>query len=129
MGKETYLAVLVQRILHHEKRGQQVLQEARLQVLWRAVMKELAHKWRLPELARIAGYSSEQLNRVCNQRYGVPAMKYLTHLRMQNAAHLMGQGTHKVLSIAGLCGYDNPFAFSVAFKRQFGVSPRQFPAP
>ena len=126
LGKEDYLAVLVQRILNYEKRGQQVQQEARLQVLWRAVMNELAHKWRLPKLAQIAGYSPEQLNRICNQRYGVPAMHYLTQLRMQNAAHLLGQGTHKVLAIAALCGYDNPFAFSAAFKRQFGVSPSQF---
>jgi len=124
MGKESYLAVRVQRILNYEKRGQQVQQEARLQVLWRAVRNDLALQWRLPELARIAGYSPEQLNRICNKRYGVPAMHYLTQLRMQNAAHLLGQGTHKVLSIAELCGYGNPFAFSVAFKRQYGASPR-----
>lgn len=126
MGKESYLAVLVQRILHYEKRGQQVLQEARLQVLWRAVMSDLARKWRLPELARNAGYSPEHLNRICNQWYGVSAMHYLTRLRMRNAAHLLGQATHKIRMIGELCGYDNPFAFSVAFKRHYGVPPKRF---
>jgi len=126
MGKENYLAVLLQRILHCEKRGQQVRHEARLQVLWRAVTDDLARKWRLLELARIAGYSPEHLNRICNQRYRVSAMNYLTRLRMQHAAHLLGQGAHKILSIADQCGYGNPFAFSVAFKRCFGVPPRQF---
>jgi AraC-like DNA-binding protein len=126
MGKENYLAVLLQRILHYEKRGLQVLHEARLQVLWRSVTNDLARKWRLLELARIAGYSPEHLNRICNQRYGVSAMNYLTRLRMQQAAQLLGQGTHKILSIADQCGYENPFAFSVAFKRCFGVPPRQF---
>lgn len=126
MGKENYLAVLLQRILHYEKRGQQVLHETRLQVLWRSVTNDLARKWRLLELARIAGYSPEHLNRICNQRYGVSAMNYLTRLRMQQATHLLGQGTYKILSIADQCGYENPFAFSVAFKRCFGVPPRQF---
>jgi AraC-like DNA-binding protein len=126
MGKENYLAVLLQRILHYEKRGQQVLHEARLQVLWRSMTNDLARKWRLLELARIAGYSPEHLNRICNQQYGVSAMNYLTRLRMQQAAHLLGQGTHKILSIADQCGYENPFAFSVAFKRCLGVPPRQF---
>ena len=126
MGKESYLAALAQRILHYEKRGQQVLQEARLQVLWRAVMSDLTHKWRLPELARSASYSPEHLNRICNQWYGVSAMHYLTRLRMRNAAHLLGQDTHKIRMIGELCGYDNPFAFSVAFKRHYGFSPKQF---
>lgn len=126
MGKENYLAVLLQRILHYEKRGQQVLHEARLQVLWRSVTNDPARKWRLLELARIAGYSPEHLNRICNRQYGVSAMNYLTRLRMQQAAHLLGQGTHKILGIADQCGYENPFAFSVAFKRCFGVPPSQF---
>jgi AraC-like DNA-binding protein len=126
MAKEHYLAVLLQRIIHYEKRGQQVLHEARLQVLWSSVTNDIARKWRLLDLARIAGYSPKHLNRICNRQYGVSAMNYLTRLRMQQATHLLGQETHKILSIADQCGYTNPFAFSVAFKRCFGVSPRQF---
>ena len=126
MAKENYLAVILQRILQHETRGQEVLHEARLQLLWRSLMNDLARRWRLSDLARIAGYSPEHLNRICNRRYGVSAMHYLTRLRMQHAAHLIGQGTHKILKIAELCGYGNPFAFSVAFKRNYGMSPRNF---
>ncbi len=126
MGKESYVAVLMQRMLHSEKRGQEALHEARMQVLWHYVLDDLPHKWTLRDLAKIAGYSPEHLNRICNGRYGASVMKHLTRLRMQHAAHLLGLGTHKVLTIAELCGYDNPFAFSVAFKRTFGVPPRNF---
>ncbi len=126
MGKENYLAVLLQRILCYEKNRQQVLHEARLQALWRSMTADLARKWRLSDLARIAGYSPEHLNRICNRQYGVSAMNYLTRLRMQQAAHLLGQGTHKILSVADQCGYANPFAFSVAFKKCFGIPPKIF---
>lgn len=129
MAKENYLAVMLQRLLHGETSSREALHDERLQVLWRALAGDLARKWRLSELARLAGYSPEHLNRICRQRYGTPAMKRLTDLRMQHAAQLLGQGTHKVLAIAERCGYDNPFAFSVAFKRHFGLSPRTFLTP
>ncbi|MCE9613836.1 MAG: AraC family transcriptional regulator [Lentisphaerae bacterium] len=126
MAKENYIAVMLQRILHEERRGAAIVHEERLRLLWRTVAADPARPWRLPELARLAGYSSEHLNRICRQRYGMPAVAHLTDLRMQHAAQLLGQGTHKLQAVAERCGYQNAFAFSVAFKRHFSLSPRKF---
>jgi AraC-like DNA-binding protein len=126
LAKENYLAVLLQRILHFEKHEQQSVHETCLRNLWSAVMDHPAKKRRLEELAEIAGYSAGHLNRICRQYYGRSAVHHLTRLRMDYGAQLFSQRVLKVQTVARICGYENQFAFSVAFKRQFGVSPDRY---
>ncbi|NLE30402.1 MAG: AraC family transcriptional regulator [Phycisphaerae bacterium] len=126
LAKENYLACLLRRILHTECiPGKDRHYQQQLRQLWSDVMKDLSHKWTLDELAERAGFSTVHLNRICRRYYQCPVMRYITRLRMTYAAQLLAQGNFiKVETIAHRCGYDNPFAFSVAFKRHFGQSPR-----
>jgi AraC-like DNA-binding protein len=125
-AKENYLAVLLRRLLGSETGALQVLHERSLQDLWRKVMDHLSRPWELPQLADLAGYSAGHLNRICRRYYGHGAVHYLTRLRMEYAAQLLVQGTRKIAAVARLCGYENAFAFSVAFRRQFGVPPSRY---
>ncbi len=126
LAKENYLAVLLQRILHYEKHEQKTLHEKCLQNLWSVVMDHPAKKRRLEDLAEIAGYSAGHLNRICRQYYECSAVHHLTRLRLEYGAQLFSQPTLKVRTVAQMCGYENQFAFSVAFKRQFGVPPDRY---
>jgi len=125
-AKESYIAVFLRRILNLEKQGQAVAVEKRLRELWNTVMADPSRPWTLDELADLAGYSAGHLNRICRAYYAAPAVRHLTRLKMEHAAQLLATGTLKLHTIARRCGYDNPFAFSVAFKRQFGVCPSRF---
>jgi AraC-like DNA-binding protein len=125
MAKENYLSVILQRVLHREKSETQLHQERQLRDLWGQVMNDLAKAWTLEGLAEIAGCSAGHLNRLCRAFYGEPAMSHLTRLRMEHGAELLSLGMYKVGSVARLCGYENQFAFSVAFKRRFGISPKE----
>ena len=50
-----------------------------------------------------------------------------THLRMSHAVSLLTAGG-KIADVAHQSGYDNPFAFSTAFKRVMKKSPSKFRA-
>lgn len=126
LAKEQYLQVLLRRLLHVPRRTLDTLHEQCLQRLWRTVLGDLARPWTLEELAGLAGYSVGHLNRLCRQYYGHAAGYHLTRLRMDYAAQLLAQGVLKIRTIADRCGYENPFAFSVAFKRRFGLSPGRY---
>ena len=52
-------------------------------------------------------------------------MEYLTHWRMTVAAKRMQNPGETVSSVAPTLGYRSESAFSAAFKRQWGVSPRE----
>jgi AraC-like DNA-binding protein len=128
-AKEGYLSVLIQRLILTDENSQRHRYEMNFSQLWRQVTDRLGNQWTLNRLAEIAGYSAGHLNRICRQYYGRPAMKQLAFLRLEYAARLLLQGSMKIRTVAKMCGYENEFAFSVAFKRQFGVSPAEYRNP
>ena len=58
--------------------------------------------------------------------YGQPVHQWLQACRMKRAAELLHTTPMTVLQIAQAVGYDGGSQFNVAFKRQFGVTPRQY---
>lgn len=100
--------------------------EGRLGAVWAAVRREPGRAWRLDDLAAVAGVSGEQLRRLCNRGLGRSPMRQLAHIRMQAAAHMLAQGGCSVERAALEVGYDNPFAFSQAFRRVTGFRPSRF---
>ncbi len=59
-------------------------------------------------------------------RYGMPPVKYLTHLRLEYAKELLITGRYSVSEIAETCGFDNVYYFSSVFKKHIGVSPKKY---
>ena len=97
-----------------------------LESLWGALNADLARAWSLDDLARLACMNKENLRRVCQRELGMSPMRYLTSLRISRAAELLTSTSDKLLSVAERIGYSDPFAFSVAFKRQTGMAPSEF---
>lgn len=84
--------------------------------------------WTLDNIAAQVGYSRATVARRFAELVGQPAMSYLAEWRMTMAADLL-LGSDDTVETVGRCvGYANPFAFSSAFKRFHGVSPRAFRA-
>ncbi len=98
----------------------------RLSPLWRRVETSLDHPWALDALAREAAMSPELLRLVCHRETGRSPIAHVTHLRLRHAADLLANREAKIATVAEQCGYANPYAFSTAFKRAFGISPRAY---
>lgn len=82
--------------------------------------------WTLVELAATVGYSRASLARRFSELLGQSPMAYLTDWRLDLAADLLRDRLDSVEVVGRTVGYANPFAFSTAFKRAHGVSPRAF---
>jgi AraC-like DNA-binding protein len=82
--------------------------------------------WTVEALAREAGMSRAAYARRFTQIVGEPPMTYLTAWRLTLAADLLRDPGESVGSVAERVGYATPYAFSTAFKRVRGVSPRQY---
>ncbi|NKY56731.1 AraC family transcriptional regulator [Nocardia flavorosea] len=84
-----------------------------------------AHPWTVAALAQEVGASRAALARRFTELVGEPPMAFLTEWRLDLAADLL-QGTEDTVeAIARRVGYGSAFALSTAFKRHFGVSPRE----
>lgn len=84
------------------------------------------HPWTLVSLARACGSSRAVLSRRFTGLVGEPVISYLTRWRLALAADLLVGTGDGLEQIAREVGYGSSFALSTAFKRQHGVSPRQY---
>ena len=79
----------------------------------------------LEEVAAHAGYSPGYFKALFVQHFEIPFERFVTKLRMRQAARDICD-EHFPLDIAARYGYATPASFSKAFRREIGVSPRQF---
>ncbi|MFW5828639.1 MAG: helix-turn-helix transcriptional regulator [Planctomycetota bacterium] len=80
----------------------------------------------ISEVASRCGISSEHLARLFLRYHGEGPQKMLFRLRMNKAAHLLIDTDLPVAEVADTIGYSDAFAFSKAFRRCFGRSPRSY---
>ena len=77
-------------------------------------------------LARLCGYSVLQVHRILSERFGKSPAVLVRHLRTERAGRKLRHGAVDITEVALAAGYDTHAAFGKAFKKTFGMSPRQF---
>lgn len=91
-----------------------------------AMHEDPARRWTLQELAEHAGMSRSSFALKFKETVGSSPMEYLTNWRMLLAGDKLANSGDPVSAIALSLGYESESAFSTAFKRVMGCSPRQY---
>jgi AraC-like DNA-binding protein len=89
-----------------------------------AMHADPAHRWTVQELAERVGMSRSSFAEKFKTTVGETPMDYLTRWRMLLAADRLKNSKDPVSAIAPSLGYESESAFSAAFKRVMGGSPR-----
>jgi len=98
----------------------------RLENLWACVRENLTRDWAVEDLAEQMSMTPSHLYRIVRRHTGTSPMKYVTRLRMEHAQELLVTLECTIRVVADMVGYQNEFAFAVAFKRFSGVTPGAF---
>jgi AraC-like DNA-binding protein len=85
-----------------------------------------AHPWSLQHLASLAGMSRSSFAQRFKEAVGTSPLDYLIRWRMLLAGDRLTQAGEPIATIALSVGYESESAFSTAFKRVMGCSPRQY---
>ncbi|PXX99936.1 helix-turn-helix transcriptional regulator [Halomonas sp. LBP4] len=80
----------------------------------------------VPALARIADLSRAHFSRRFSRAVGMAPGEYLMQERMRRAAELLARRDASVKAVALSLGFYDPNYFAKAFRRAFGLSPREF---
>lgn len=80
----------------------------------------------LVELARELGTNERKLTDVFRRRVGMTVFDYFSEMRLESARHLLGSSGMRIQSIAAHVGYRNAGDFTRAYRRRYGVSPREY---
>jgi len=91
-----------------------------------SVHDDPAHDWTVEELGQRAGMSRSTFALRFKETVGVSPMEYLTRWRMLLAGDRMANTSDSISEIAQSLGYQSASAFTKAFRKIMGCSPRQY---
>lgn len=80
----------------------------------------------VPKLAQHVGISQATLQRRFQSHFGISPGEFLSQLRISITCQRLRESSLNITQIALESGYESPAAFSRAFRRQMGQSPREF---
>ena len=89
------------------------------------IVNNYAQELRVEEIAQDFNISRAYLNRIFNERYGMPVKSYILQVKMSNAKKLLSSG-YSIAETSSLVGYSDQFAFSKSFKKYFGKPPLEY---
>ena len=102
------------------------LQDKRLAKVLEQLFNAPQQAWNMDALAALAAMSRANFTRVFQQKIGMAPGKFLTQLRLQEAALLLNKTQKNILSVALEVGYQSEAHFSKAFKALYGMTPSQY---
>jgi AraC-like DNA-binding protein len=102
------------------------LGDERIAPALRLMHREPGRAWQLGELAKAVAMSRTTFATRFRSIAGVPPLTYLQDLRMGHAEQRLRQGTMSVSELGRSLGYSSESAFSNAFKRSTGMSPKRY---
>jgi AraC-like DNA-binding protein len=91
-----------------------------------AMHADPAHRWTLQELGKRVGMSRSTFALKFKKTVGESPMEYLARWRMLLAGDRLANSSDSISVISLSLGYESESAFSTAFKRVMGCSPRQY---
>jgi AraC-like DNA-binding protein len=102
------------------------LSDPRISTAMGAMHADPAHRWTLGELAGQAGMSRSVFAQRFRTKVGQTPIEYLTRWRMMLAGDRLTHTNDQLAQTALSLGYESESAFSNAFKRVMGCSPRRY---
>jgi AraC family transcriptional regulator, arabinose operon regulatory protein len=100
--------------------------DARLKAAMDYCCRNLAERITLGTLAKVSGLSPSRLSYLFQTQAGDAPMRYLERQRLTRAQDLLEVTSDPVKDVAAHVGFDDPFYFSVRFRRHTRLSPRAY---
>lgn len=97
-----------------------------LKAAMRHVQMHYAEPLRVEDLAAAAGISASYLSHLFKDTFNYTVNDYILRIRVENAVRLMQKRELALKDIAEKCGFPSSGHFSKVFKKQFGMTPREY---
>lgn len=78
------------------------------------------------EIAEVCKLNRSYFSKLFKETMGCPPQEFLIRMRLSKATELMKTSPASIGNISQICGYPNQLHFSRAFKKRYGLSPREW---
>ena len=123
------LLVNVYRVVHRQAADALAVDNRSLQYFrqFQQLLKENGrHRLTITDYARLMGITAVHLNRVCRSVVGKSTLQTIQEAILLEAQRYLHHSSYSISEISYLLNFDDISYFSRLFKKQLGVSPRQF---
>lgn len=121
LGEVLEMDILMGKIISMSRTEKTAIIEAK-----RIIDSQLAFAPSCEELSHLVHLSMTKLTRGFSLFYGMPIHQYIIEQRLIQAAQLLLEGDWNVSEVAAIVGYGKPSNFAAAFKKKYGVSPKNY---
>jgi AraC family transcriptional regulator len=90
------------------------------------INNHLFEEMNVESIASVSHFSMFHFHRIMRAYLNEPLWSYIIRLRMEGAARLLELTDEAINEIGFKTGYENPPAFSKAFKNHFGITPLEY---
>ena len=115
------LSILTSNYISISKSDRDAIMEAK-----RIIDSQLAFAPTCEELARKVNISTSKLSKGFSSMFGVSVHAYIIDQRLEKAAGMLLGSSLNISQIANLVGYSKPSNFAAAFKKKYGVIPKNY---
>lgn len=120
-------AFLAQLVRSRDRKGANVYRRTDgLLALVAKVRSTIDEPWPIPRMAALTGLSAAQLHRRFRQQFAATPAEWLRGERINLARRYLSSGFERIATVAGHCGYTDPFHFSRDFRKLTGMSPSEY---
>ena len=123
LGEVLELDILMGKNISMSRTERTAIMEAK-----RIIDSQLAFAPSCEELSQQVHLSLTKLTRGFSSFYGMPIHQYIIEQRLIQAAQLLLDGDRNVGEVAAIVGYGKPSNFAAAFKKKYGVAPKNYRA-
>ena len=106
--------------------SEQARLDARVRGSMDYLVRHLAEPVSISDLISVSGLSHSRLSHLFRAQVGLTPQQFLESHRLHRAAQLLELTSRPIAAIAAEVGYENPFYFTLRFKRRTGLSPRDY---
>lgn len=80
----------------------------------------------LNEMAKALSYNAKYISHFFKENMGMGYSEYLRTMRIKYAVTLIDLGLDSIKNVALLSGFNDPLYFSTVFKKQLGITPKEY---
>ena len=128
--REMFAANQLERLLlacdMYNPRSEQARLDPRIRRVIEHVCDHLGHPHQAKTLAKVAGLSLSRMAHLFRLEVGLSPAQFIETQRLNRAKELLLLTNRTIQTIAYDMGFENPFYFTLRFKKYTGISPREF---
>ena len=113
-------------VTDEEISGSLHLSRQQFQKVLRYIGEHYSEPISIGDLAAVSGFSESYFMSMFRQNAGMTCVKYINAFRIRKAAQALENSAQPVMEIAMDSGFSNISYFNLQFRRQFGMTPREF---